>query len=327
MKLNKLEKIIVSVILLGLILIGGSIIFVKPSFDQIGRNTKTLQANLDEKAALEEKLSRLDTIDADIEAQKKDAVKYEGCFYPDLTSYEASEIAMAYLKESGLEAHSIAVTQLSTRGLGLDFFTKSDVQYPLKEYSSAARTSEGGSGEEALASDEFIDGGKKYTVMVSSITDVSIIDEAGNEVDPAKYTEKMKRMYKIAVCKLAAAENTSQTVGSITATYTVKGTYKQYEDFVNHIFTLDRATYISSVVYPITEPISESEDSDAVYVDEAGTALFGNQANGQETFIKDTSPIEYAITIEFLCVEPMEKLKTIKAENTEVVVDQRPAVY
>ncbi|MBO6302435.1 MAG: hypothetical protein J6N15_08375 [Ruminiclostridium sp.] len=326
MRLNKLEKIIVAVILLGLILIGGTIIFVKPSFDQIGRNTKTLQANIEEKASLEERLSRLDTIDADIEEQKKDALKYEGCFYPDLTSYEASEIAMALLNASGLEAHSISVSQLGTRGLGLEFYKTSDVTYPLREYSSAARNSEGDE-EETLSTDVFIDGGKKYTVSVSSITDVSIIDPDGNAVDPSKYTEKMKRMYKIAVCRLASMEGTNQTVGTISATYTVKGTYKQYEDFVNHIFQLDRATYISSVVYPITEPIQEEEESDAVYADESGSILFGTQANDQETFIKDSSPIEYSITLEFLCVEPMDKMKTITAENTEVVVDQRPAVY
>ena len=93
MKLNKIEKIVIIVILLGVILVGGGFVFVMPSFEAIGRNSKTLAANLLEKAELEETLSRLDTIDADIDTQKKDALKLEGGFYPDLTTYEASEIA------------------------------------------------------------------------------------------------------------------------------------------------------------------------------------------------------------------------------------------
>ena len=49
MKLSKVEKIVVAVILLGLILVGGTFLLIMPSFERIGKETKTLEANLLEK--------------------------------------------------------------------------------------------------------------------------------------------------------------------------------------------------------------------------------------------------------------------------------------
>ena len=61
MKLNKIEKIIVAVILLGLILVGGAFIFVLPSFQNIAKNSAVLVKNMQEKLELDEKLERLKT--------------------------------------------------------------------------------------------------------------------------------------------------------------------------------------------------------------------------------------------------------------------------
>jgi hypothetical protein len=295
-----------------------------PSFQRIEKESKTLASNLEEKAQLDEKLARLDTIDADIDSTKKDALKYEGSFYPDLKSYEASEIAMAYLKESGLETHGIQVTSLSTRPLTLEYFYPKDVEYDLKSYSSAANTE---TGDNALVEGEFIDGNKKYSISISSVTDVTIVDDSGNIIDPSKYTETMKKMYTAAVCKYAVANEISQTVAFTQATYTVKGKFSDYAKFIDHVYSLERATTFERVLYPMTLTIEEDKDSETAYVGEDGTVSVGSEANGEMVMVTDDTEVEEEVTIIFMSVEPMNALKTVQADGTSVVVDQRPAVY
>lgn len=324
MKLNKIEKIIIAVILLGLILVGGTFLFVMPSFQRIEKESKTLASNIKEKEQLDEKLARLDTIDADIEATKNDALKYEGSFYPDLKSYEASEIAMAYLKESGLETHGIQVTSLSTRPLTLEYFLPRDVEYDLKSYSSAANTE---TGDDALVEGEFLDNNKKYSISISSVTDVTIVDDSGNIIDPSKYTDTMKKMYTAAVCKYAVANGVSQTVAFTQATYTVKGKYSDYAKFIDHIYSLERATTFERIMYPMTMTIDEDKDSETAYVGEDGRLSVGSEANGEMVIVNDDTEVEEELTIIFMSVEPMNALKTVQADGTSVVVDQRPAVY
>ena len=320
MKLNKIEKIIIAIILLGLILVGGTFMFVMPSIQEIDKQNKTLDANLKEKADLETQLQRLETIDNDIAEQKKDALKYDGGFYPDLTTYEASEIAMAYLKESGLEAHAISLTELTTFDLSLEYYDPAAVSYPLKEYSASARTA----GEESVASveGEFTDGGKKYTVTVGSVTDVTISDAEGNVIDPARYTDTMKKAYKAAVCKSVYQAKTKQTVAVVEATYEVTGKYSDYEKFVDHIYSLDRATAFDGIMFPQTVEIQQEKGSDTLFVGEDGTVSQGAEANGQLLV-----EITQELTLLFMCVEPMDSLKTVDADGTSVVVDQRSIIY
>ena len=323
MKLNKVEKIIIAVILLGLILVGGTFLFVVPSFKEIEKQSLILVANLEEKAELDTKLERLNTIDADIETQRKDAIKYEGSFYPDLTSYEASELAMAYMKSAGLEATTIELTNLSTRELSLDYFFPAEVEYDLKEYSKIANST---TDEETLLDGEFMDGNKKYSITASSVTDVVISDENGI-IDPGKYTDTMKKMYKAAVCRLVSESGTSQTVAAIQAPYEVTGKFSDYMKFIDHIYSLDRATMFEQVPIPMTVTIEEDEDSEAVFVTEGGTISTGSESNGEMLVVEDDTEVKKELTIIFLCVEPMESLSTVDADGTSIVVNQRPAVY
>jgi hypothetical protein len=327
MKLNKVEKIIIVVILLGLILVGGAFMFVVPSFQQIGKNNEVLAKNLQEKAELDDRLSRLNTIDADIETQKSNARKAEGGFYPDLTTYEASELAMAYLKSANLEAHEISITALATRDVNLEYFIPAEVNYELKANAAAAKNTGSDAEQEEVVEGQFTDGGKKYVITVNSTINVVITDENGNEVDPAKYSDTMKKVYKAAVCKACATGGVKQTVAFIQATYTVKGKYADYAKFIDHIYSLDRATMFGSVVYPATMTIKEDKDSETLYIGENGTIATGSEANGKETKVTDDTEIEEDLTIMFLCVEPMEGLKTLDADGTKIVVDQRPTIY
>ena len=325
MKLNKIEKIILVVILLGLILVGGAFVFVVPSFNQINKNNDVLTKNLQEKAELDDRLARLNTIDADIDTQKSNAKKAEGGFYPDLTTYEASELAMAYLKSANLEAHEISIANLATRDLSLEYFVPAEVKYDLKESAAAAKSTDGD--EVQLLEGEFMDGNKKYTIEASSILGVTIRDENGTEIDPAKYSDTMKKVYKAAVCKTVVTNSMRETVAYIQASYKVKGKYADYAKFIDHIYTLDRATMFTAVNFPSTTTIKEDKDSTTAYVGEDGTLAMGDEANGKQTMVKDDTVIEQELTIIFLCVEPMEGLKTLDADGTKVVVDQRPTIY
>ena len=331
MRLNKIEKIVVVIIVIGLILGLGIFMFVKPSFEKIGTEQKTLENYQKELAELNEKLSRLDTIDADIQAQKDSALKYEKTFYPEMTTYEVSEMAMAYLAAANLEAHSISVTQISTSNLSLSYFVPNDVSYVIKEQAAAAK-SDPDAEDTTLEEGEFMDGNKKYVVVVDSVTNVHIYDENNEEVAVNKFTDTMKKVYKAGVCRYAVANAVTQTPALMQATYTVSGAYKDYMDFIDHIYALDRATSFTSVTIPMTvSPTSDEDDEDngtKYYVDEAGNVVSEDEVKAnQEVPVEDDTIIEQNVTLLFFAIDPMVLDKTVDADGTAIVIDQRPAVY
>ena len=331
MKLNKIEKIIVVIIVLGLILGLGIFMFVKPSFDDIGKQQKVLDSYKQELADLNAKLARLDTIDADIQTEKDTAMKYEKYFYPDMTTYEASELAMGLLKAANFEAHAISISPLATRGLGLQYFLPAEVQYELKTDGQAAKDT---TDEEILEIGQFKDGNKTYTITVSAVCDVVITDENGEEVPVNRYTDTMKKVYKAGVCKFAATNGIGQTTGVVQASYQIKGTYADYIKFIDHVYSMERATTFPSVVIPVTvnPKKAEEEESGAIgYIDESGNIYTQSEPSDNEGVkdipVTDDYEIDMPITLIFLTIEPMDALKTIDADGTTIVVDQRPAVY
>lgn len=331
MKLNKIEKIIVVVIVVGLILGIGIFMFVKPSYEQIDKERKTLTNYQQELSALQEKLARLNTIDADIQEQKNLTKDTELKFYPELTTYEVSEIAMAYLAAANLEAHQISVSTNSTNTLSLSYFTPSSISYEIKTLAATAKNDPDAE-TEVLEEGQFKDGGKTYTISVSSVTDVHIYDEAGDEVDVNRYTETMKKIYKAAVCKAMASQHVSQITASATAQYHVKGTYKDYIDFIDHIYSLERATTVPQVIIPMTmspEIDEDVDEDDIVGTNEAGMAVTRRQVESSdaEVDVEDDTIIEQDITLIFLCIDPITAPSTLDIDGTTVVVDQRPAVY
>ena len=331
MKLNKVEKVIVVIIILGLILGLGIFMLVKPSFENIGKQQKVLDSYRNELNELNAKLARLDTIDADIQEQKDSAKKYETKFYPDLTPYEASEMAMAYLKAANLEAHTINVSELSTQALTLSYFLPREVDYAIKSYGREVKEDEErNQNVEVLEEGQFKDGNKTYTVIVDSISNVIIKDEEGNEVKKNVYTDTMKKVYKAAICRYAATNAFQETTGVVTATYEVKGRYEDYINFIDHVYSLERATTFPSVLIPMTYSPETDEDDDSIYVDEAGYAHTRDEIANKsdvEIPVEPDTEITQNITLIFLTVEPMKALSTLDIDGTTVVVDQRPAVY
>ena len=331
MKLNKIEKIIVAVILLGVILVGGAFMFVVPTFDKMKSADKKIETYKTEKENLDAQLQRLSTIDSEITEKKNDAVKFEGTFYPDLTTYETSELAMALMKECGLNAYAISLVDLSTYDLNLEYYEPVDVEYDLKTFGQSAKNAGTDAEEEVLSEGQFKDGNKIYNISVGSMLDITITDADGQVVEPSRYSETMKKVYKAAVCKYAQDNKTKQTVACTQATYEVTGKFSDYMKFVDYIYSLPKATNIAKVTIPMTVNIKKDKDKDqpTYYVGEDGSVTTGDEAAKaeQQVIVEPDTEVTESITLTFYSVEPMHSTSTIDAGSTKIVVDQRPAVY
>ena len=307
MNLSKIEKAFVIILVVGIILVGGFILFIKPAYDTIGRAETRLKGLETERTNLYAELARESTIDDEVKEAKEAAKELEGGFYPDLTTYEAVEIAKAYVDQSGLETLSYSATRLSTYSLGLELFTPTEVVYDLKTYSKAAR----GVDENALLEGQFEDGGKIYTVSALGITDVSITDETGTKVEIKDYTDKMKEAHKQALCQCAVINGNRQVVGLTNVSFEVRGEYKKYLEFIDYLYDLDRATYMTNIVIPVSGAVVEESADPSVAPTVGGIAL-----------LEDDTIVNGSFNLVLFSVEQMEELETIDVTGETIVVNQ-----
>ncbi len=333
MKLNKIEKIFVYVVILGLILIGGYFIFIHPYWAQIEKSQKTLEKNKKEYTELNTKLEplRSGTLAASIETRRKEAVSLEGMFFPDMTTYETVESALTYLQAQGFETHTISVDPLKTYSLSLEYYVPAEIKYDLKTLAQGAKdTAE----EPEQVAGTFTIGNKTYTVAVTSLTNFQVLDEDGNEVKT--YNEQMQKVIKAAMCKYAKSAKLKQTVGLVQAKFHIKGKFEDYVKLIDDIYSFNhRAMMTSNVLYPRTiKPSKDKDDENTGYAqDETGYVHSTDELTGKEELIvtADTE-IEEDITLMFLSVEPMNALDKVDVAGTadkadDIVVNQRPAVY
>ena len=319
MNLGKIEKTIIAVLVIGAIIGFGIFLFVVPSFKKIETADNRYNSLLAEQQSIFEKLEREKTIDDEIKTAKKESEKLEGSFYPDLTTYEATEATLAYLKACNLDTHAISVTEMETDELKLQDYEDVIVEYQLKAFSEDAR----GVDENALTEGQFKDGNKVYTVTYSGITDIQIADADGNVIEKTKYTDMMKKVYNKTLCRAAEEADATQVVGTVTLDFMIDGLYKDYLKFIDYINDLDRASRLKEVRIPMTIEINEDEDSGNVYVDEGGNVLEGSEANGGEIVCEDDTMLkDIEVHLTFFCVEPMEDLATIDAADEKIVVNQ-----
>lgn len=317
MNLTNLEKTVIIILVVGGILAAGIFFFDLPAYKGIETANKNLDSMKTQRQQIEEQLAREATIDDEIAGAKKEAETLEGDFYPDLTTYEAVEITLAYLKDCEMTTDGITVAPMSTGNLSLAYFVPTEVIYNLKVYSAAAR----GTDENALLEGEFLDGNKKYKIEAYSLTDVQITDtESGEVVEKSKYTDTMKDAYKEAVCRYAASNSATQTIGATTVNFTVKGTYENYLKFIDYIFDIERATHMGTVVIPMTHDIVAEEGT--TYVDEMGNIVPPSRVSEGDVAYEPDDPVEQAISLVLYSVEPMEALENIDAAGVTVVVNQ-----
>lgn len=316
MNLNKIEKAFVIILVVGAIIALGIFFLIVPANDEIKAAQSRLDALKVEEEGITAQLAEEPTIDANIEEAKKAALELEGGFYPDLTTYEAIEIILAYIEEYNLSTLAVSATQLSTRDLALEVYTETPVIYDLKTYSQNAREPEAN----PLLEGQFKDGDKVYTVTANSLTDISITDEEGNIVEKSDYTDVMADAHKEALCNLAVSTATHETVGVTQVSLEVKGRHEDYLNFINFIFDLERASYMENVVIPMTTSVEEDELSE----EEAALNAAVEELTGLEaiTPCDEDTPVTQSLTIRFLSVEQMEELETIDASGKEIVVNQ-----
>lgn len=333
MKLNKIEKIFVYVVILGLILIGGYFLFIHPYWAQIEKSQKTLANNKKELAQLNEKLEplRSGTLAASIETRREEAIKLEGTFFPDMTTYETVESALTYLNAHGFETHTISVDPLKTYSLSLEYYTDSEIKYDLKTLAQGAKDTGGSSSKEA---NQITIGGKDYMLAVGGLNNIVLTDMEGNEIKT--YNEDMQTAIKAAMCKYAKDSKLKENVGLVQAKFSIKGKFEDYVKLIDDIYSFDhRAMMTSEVKYPrtITPETDKDKDKETLVQDETGFVHTLDETKGKsEIIVKEDTEIEQDITLMFLSVEPMESLDKIDVAGTsdkadDIVVNQRPAVH
>lgn len=317
MNLGKVEKIIIAVLVIGAIIGFGIFLFVVPSYNKIEQANKNYDNLVAEQQEVYGKLEREKTIDNEIKEAKDAAKKLEGSFYPDLTTYEATEIALAYLKKCNLETNGVSVTALSTKDIGLESYEDVEVEYQLKTYSAGAR----GVDENALTEGQFKDGGKVYNVVYTNITDIAITDAEGNVIEKSKYTETMEKVYKKTLCRIAATNENKQTVAVMELSFDITGKHKDYLEFLNYINNLDRASKLSDVVIPMTVNIEKDEEMSELLEE---FQSFNDDAKKKTEMLctDDTVLKEVTVNLLLFCVEPMEDLATLQAGDASIVVNQ-----
>ncbi|MBQ8903482.1 MAG: hypothetical protein IJY73_04200 [Oscillospiraceae bacterium] len=321
MNLSKVEKIIIMVLVVGGILALGFFLLFKPAYESIGKAENNLTRAQSDYDDLMAKLERLNTIDEDIKTSKEAITGLEEKFYPDLTTYEAVEIILAQLKKYELDTYAISANALTTEELKLEYYEEAPVIYALKTYAQNAK--EAKEGEVVLAEGQFLDGDKVYTITVTSLSNISIADDAGTVIEPAKYTETMVKAYKEALCRYAANGKLVQEVSALVLSFDVSGEYKNYLDFIDYIYDFDRATYLRNVEIPMSLIISADEDGK--YFDTDGKEIKVEEGfEGEITMeYKDTDIVEgVPVTVVFYGVEQVEEIESLDIEGVKVVTNQ-----
>lgn len=317
MNLTKVEKAIIAILVIGAILGFGIFLFAVPAFNNIGKEQSRLDALKKEQENLNAQLAREATIDTEISDAKKLAEELEGSFYPDLTSYETSEIAIAYLEDLGFDVRGINVSSMGTQAFSLQVYNAVEVYYDLKTYAKNA------SGEVvAVTEGEFESSGKKYTIQYTDFTDIKIFDEGGNEVKPASYTEDMVNVYQQTLCRIASKDGNSQIVGVSTASVSLSCTYGKYLEFLDYVNNLDRATMLTGAKIPMTmvpkvEEEEESEEGEDTNTEDGEEETIGEIICEEDTLLKDME-----VTLYFFSVEPMVALDSLDVVGTDVVLNQ-----
>lgn len=313
MKLSSKEMIILAIFLSIAIIAVGFFLFIKPEYDKIEPNRNSLNAAKDERDQLYASLNREATIDQEIQDAIDQANTFSLYFYDDMTNYEADAVIREILEATNMHTSSLSLGGFSTAILSVSDYISSTVSYPLQEYSGFKVNNINGS---------------DYPLEY---------DEEGNIVVPDVYLERYGEEQALTEYLTALLSTQTQTVGAITANFTVSGTRGDFLNFLNYVANLDRATYISStsVAYtgasisssgsssstntesPSTES-GEGESSEEGEEDKSTDAPVTTPAPSNTTggqLLNDNAEISAPITMTLYCVKPMLPQETTEAET------------
>lgn len=322
MNLSKIEKIIIMVLVVGGILALGIIFLCKPAYESIGRANNSLTKAQTDYDDLMARLVRLDTIDEDIAKAKESIAELEDNFYPELTTYEAVEIALAQLKENDLETLSVSVSPATTQGISIETYSEAPLVYNLKTY--AQNSKETKEGEIVLMDGQFLDDEKVYTVSVTNLANVSITNENGEVVEIKDYTDTMIDAYKEAVCKFASGNKLSQTVSASTVSFSVTGEYKKIMNYIDYLYNYDKATYLPNITLPVSLVIDPGEDGK--YYDDEGNEIKDIPAGTEGAYVRkyaDTDILtNVPISVVFYGVEQVEEVESLEIDGVTIITNQ-----
>lgn len=277
MKLSNKEKIILAIFLAIAILAAGFFLLVKPEYDKIETNKKSLQEAEDRYQSMLQTLSRENTIDQEIQNALDKANKFAPYFYDDLTILDADELTRKILADANMRTDGQSIGDFTTTTLTVSDYVETVVTYPLKEYSGYVP-----------------DTGIDFSQFPFSY------DEEGNIEVP----DQVKDVMKDYLNTLLTTQR--QTIGSISVSFVVEGTRANFLKFLDYVAGLEKATYIPSVVIDYTK-INENEqpNNPTPNPEEEGEEQPQAQA-AEETEIGDNTDVRVAITLTYYCVKPMQ---------------------
>lgn len=283
MKLSNKEKVILAVFLSIVIIVAGAFVIVVPEYNKIEGNRAELDSVKNQREQLYQTLTREATIDNELKAAADKADKFANYFYDDMTTYEADVMFRQILEEGGLETKSLSISPFSTSTLTVSEYVQNYVSYPLKEYSG-------------YVDDRGIDF-SQYQLNYDDEGNI-VIDEALQEA----MGNKIKDIAKDYMNTLLSA--TTQTLGSISASFTVECTRAEYYDFVDYIHGLERATYISGASIPYTGKNTVTENH--VTVDAEGNETMERVETSKEGQLADDVVTSYSISMTLFCAKELQ---------------------
>lgn len=282
MKLSSKEMIILSVFLSIVIIVAGLFLFIMPEYDKIEPNKNNLQAAKDERDQVYAVLTREETIDQEIQDAIDQANTTSLYFYDDMTTYEADVLVREILEATNMSTDSLSLSNFATSTLSVTDYVSAIVTYPLKDYS-----------------------GFKSDNIQSSDYPISY-DEEGKIIVPEAYLKKYGEEQALTEYLTALLSTQTQTVGSITVSFTIKGTRANFLNFLNYVADLEKATYIggTTVAYTGNSGASAAEDEEG----EASANTNTDQLLGIN------AEIAAPISMTFYCITPMQPQESAEAE-------------
>lgn len=306
MKLTSKEITILSVFLSIVIIVAGLFLFILPEYEKIEPNKASLESAKNQKDQIYRSLSREGTIDQEIQDAIDQANDISKCFYDDMTTYEADVVVRQLLEEGGITVSSLSLGSFSTTTLTVSDYIKTVVTYPLKEYSG-------------------------YTEKTVDTSNLSMeFDEEGELIIPEDfqelYGEHAKQEFMVAYLTTQ-----QQTIGAITANFTINCTRGEFLDFIDYIAGLEKATSIGGISIAYTAStggntgsstltggqegraaVNENADAnvdadnntDTDTGDDANENTNTNTNNGEQT-LNNNSEVSMGISLTLYCVKPM----------------------
>ena len=304
MKLSSKEMTILAVFLSIVILVAATFLFILPEYEKIEPNKNALQAAKDEKEQIYASLERENTIDQEIQDAIDLANNISLYFYEDLTPYDADVIVREILEATNMSTNSLSVGSFTSSTLTITDYVETIVSYPLKDYSG-------------------------YQPDILQAENYSIeYDENGKLIIPEDYVRKYGVEQALTEFLAAKLSTQSQTVGAITASFTVNGTRGDFLNFLNYIAGLERATIINSTSVNYTggdlstaptaptAPATPAEGEEGEEAAAAPAPAAANTSDGNQQ-LTNNSEVSVSISMTLYCVTPMqapEETTTAEAE-------------